>query len=129
MQKYSIQSIGSLAMYFAASKIKSKWYCCFSFFIIINHGPLWTHSFCLLEKRGIDDEKLALKEALVELESALEGNKFLNNSTSQDTPDLGDLYVYGVLRGLEGLAIHKEVMTEYTLIPKWYETMKEIVEQ
>lgn len=98
------------------------------FFIIIQPWTFVNSQLLILEKRGIDDEKLALKEALVELESALEGNKFLNNSTSQDTPDLGDLYVYGVLRGLEGLAIHKEVMTEYTLIPNWYETMKEIVE-
>lgn len=94
---------------------------------------VWLCDCVWTEKRGIEDEKMALKEALVVLETALEGNnnnntKFLDSKDSNE-PDLGDLYVYGVLRGLEGLAIHREVMTEYTLISRWYNAMKEIVEK
>jgi hypothetical protein len=43
-------------------------------------------------------------------------------------PHLGDLYVYGVLRGLEGLAVHDDVMAHYDEIPKWYHHMRHIVE-
>jgi hypothetical protein len=65
---------------------------------------------------------------LVVLEDALEASKAFLNPGSDQEPDLGDLYVYGVLRGLEGLAIHNELMDEYKSIPLWYEKMKDIVE-
>ncbi|CAJ1941209.1 unnamed protein product [Cylindrotheca closterium] len=102
-EKYSIQYIGSLAMYFAASKIKKK--------------------------RGIDDVEEALRGALVELEEHLKrGSPFLN-SASKTEPDLGDLFVFGVLRGLEGLPVHDKVMVEFDSISNWYQSMDSIVKE
>eukprot|EP00980_Cylindrotheca_fusiformis_P010370 scaffold2306_cov132-Cylindrotheca_fusiformis.AAC.5 len=101
VQRYSIQYIGSLAMYFAASKIKKK--------------------------RGIDDERKALMNALNVLEDSLQDDTFLIPK-SHGAPDMADLYVYGVLRGLEGLAVHDKVMSDYKRIPLWYRKMRGIVE-
>jgi len=103
VERISIQSLGSIAMYFAASKIKKK--------------------------RGIDDEKQALREALVLLEDELkDGQPFLNASSTTE-PDLGDLFVFGVLRGLEGLEVYDEVMSEFDSISRWYNSMDEIVKK
>lgn len=103
IEKYSIQSIGSLAMYFAASKIKKK--------------------------RGIDDVEEALREALVCLEETLEGGSPFLNPASTAEPDLGDLFVFGVLRGLEGLPVHDKIMTEFESISRWYQSMDAIVKE
>jgi hypothetical protein len=86
-------------------------------------------------------------DALQLLEDALQatsaaGSQFLNDdppaavgvvvSVKEEpqvqAPHLGDLYVYGVLRGLEGLAVHDDVMAHYDEIPKWYHHMRHIVE-
>lgn len=81
------------------------------------------------EKRGIVDAEKALKKTLIILEDALgDSGEFLNQASSQE-PDLGDLYVYGVLRGLEGLGVHDLVMNEYSRIPVWYKKMRSIVEE
>jgi microsomal prostaglandin-E synthase 2 len=109
-QKYSIQYIGSLAMYFAAGKIKKKY--------------------------GLDDVRVALDEALVELESGLKESaassslsktRFLNHSES---PHLGDLAVFGVLKGLEGLPILEDILQDdrYPTIRDWFSAMNGQIE-
>ncbi|KAG7359025.1 glutathione S-transferase, C-terminal-like protein [Nitzschia inconspicua] len=113
LQKYSIQYIGSIAMYFAASKIKKKY--------------------------QLDDVRVALDEALLELEEGLEesstGNEFADTNTflskTVQGPNLGDLAVFGVLKGLEGLPILTDDILQdkrYLKIQHWYKTMDQQVE-
>jgi len=63
--------MGALAMYMAASKVKSK--------------------------RNITDEKAALSEALDRYESEGLQNGKLSFSSGQPHPDLGDIAMFGVL--------------------------------
>ena len=105
VQKYSIQYLGSLAMYFAAGKIKKKY--------------------------QLDDVRVALDEALLELENGLknESGTFLHDDKS---PHLGDLAVFGVLKGLEGLPILEDCVLQdevYPNIRQWYDSMNEQVEK
>eukprot|EP00934_Nitzschia_sp_Nitz4_P008713 Nitzschia sp. Nitz4//scaffold42_size132992//4178//5157//NITZ4_003376-RA/size132992-augustus-gene-0.99-mRNA-1//1//CDS//3329551649//8703//frame0 len=107
-QKYSIQTIGSVAMYYAAGKVKGK--------------------------RNITDERAALLDALKvlndrleELQEGKQGTVLLSGSTSK--PHLGDLTVYGVLRGLEGLAVLDVIWTAYPTISTWYQAVERIVEE
>ncbi len=108
-QRYSIQYLGSIAMYFAASKIK--------------------------EKYKIDDVQVALDEILEQLESDLSKNqssKFLGPSAQ--APHLGDLSVFGVLKGLEGLPLWNSIFlddsnsTRYSNIRHWYANVSSAVE-
>ena len=108
-----------------------------------NFGLLLTHlsflsSILSTEKRNITDERQALHDALQLLEESLAANpsgRYLSSSSSSsnsnepERPHLGDLSVYGVLRCVEGLPIHSEVMAQYQEIPKWYQGMKKTVEQ
>ncbi|CAB9513245.1 Prostaglandin E synthase 2 [Seminavis robusta] len=101
-QKFAIQNVGSLAMYYAASKIK--------------------------QKRNITDERQALNDALVQLEEEGlgEGKQFLSG---KDKPNLGDVAVFGTLRSIEGLPTHDEVMQgrEQTALVDWYQRMKPLI--
>jgi len=67
----SIQYLGALAMYMAASKVKSK--------------------------RNITDERAALSEALDRYESEGLQNGNLSFSSGKSHPDLGDVAIFGVL--------------------------------
>lgn len=86
--------------------------------------------FCLslpiaLEKRNITDERAALMEALDKFHAALEDtHPFLG----KDSPHLGDLTIYGVLRGLQGLAVVDTVNQAYPTIQAWYQRMEQLVE-
>jgi len=122
VQRYSIQYIGSVAMYFAASKIKQKY--------------------------QINDVQIALDEALEELESelSLEGRQqssdderqylFLqqinfpsSSSSSSQNPHLGDLAVFGVLKGLEGLPLWNKIFNnpKFPKIRQWYTDVDEVL--
>jgi microsomal prostaglandin-E synthase 2 len=125
LQKYSIQWIGSIAMYFAASKIKKKY--------------------------QLEDVRLALDGGLMEVEQGLEESLasvssssssssslppspfFLNNSSpgSHPQPHLGDLAVFGVLKGLEGLTILDDILHDerFPSIQQWYSVMNDEVER
>jgi microsomal prostaglandin-E synthase 2 len=101
LQKLSIRSIGSLAMYFAASKIKTK--------------------------RGITDEQKALDKVLTEWEgNALDQGKLFASGTNE--PNMGDLAVFGTLRAVEGLPAHSQAVGQRgVILPAWYDRMKEHV--
>jgi len=111
-QRYSIQYIGSVAMYFAASKIKQKY--------------------------KIEDVQIALEETLEELESELSKENsdlfFLRSPSSSTGPHLGDLAVFGVLKGLEGLPLWNTIFDEDDPQPKfpnlreWYSNVDYAVE-
>ena len=85
-------------------------------------------------KLNISDEKAALMGALEELEikGLGKGHNSSSNSSSnhlflsQDqVPNLGDLVVFGTLRGLEGLPIHSEILQDRTRpLSEWYERME-----
>jgi glutathione S-transferase len=107
LQKYLIQYVGSVAMYLAASKIKKK--------------------------HGIDDARKALDDELTVLEQKLQQQEFLDiNSSPQDSGGLGlgDLAVFGVLKGLEGLPISTEIIEDdrYSHLGRWYRKIDEIVQ-
>ena len=97
-QKISIQLLGSLAMYFAASRVKSK--------------------------RNIADEKKALQEALdkFEQEGLHDGN--LSFCSGLSVPDLGDLAMFGVLYSVNGLKAHTEsILLRKGPVKEWYDRM------
>mmetsp|Transcript_14912 Transcript_14912/g.34612 ORF Transcript_14912/g.34612 Transcript_14912/m.34612 type:complete len:355 (-) Transcript_14912:145-1209(-) len=100
LQRYSIQYIGSVAMYFAASKIK--------------------------EKYNINDVQVALKETLVELDTELSKQECKFLRPCSEVPHLGDLAVFGVLKGLEGMPLWNELFgnevsaPKYPDIQRWY---------
>ena len=97
-QKFSIQMLGSLAMYFAASRVKSK--------------------------RNITDEKKALKEALDQFEhDGLDDGK-LSFCSGVSTPDLGDLAMFGVLYSVNGLQAHTDsIQLRGGAVKEWYDRM------
>ncbi|KAL3776304.1 hypothetical protein ACHAW5_002613 [Stephanodiscus triporus] len=99
LQKMSIQSLGALAMYFAARKVKSK--------------------------RNITDEKEALKDALDKYElEGLQSGKSLYSSGHASSPDLGDLAVFGVLYSVRGLnAHHNAIESRGGAVKEWYGRM------
>jgi microsomal prostaglandin-E synthase 2 len=129
IQRYSIQFIGSVAMYFAASKIKQKY--------------------------KIDDVRIALDDALEELESELtllvEDHQQQPSSSSsssssssderarylflqpqkqqQQQPHLGDLAVFSVLNGLKGLPLWNEIFghdnSKFIHVRQWYTDVDE----
>ena len=97
-QKMSIQLLGSLAMYFAASKVKSK--------------------------RNITDEKKALQEALDRFEQEGLDNGQLSFCSGLSTPDLGDLAMFGVLYSVNGLNAHTEsIQLRGGPVKEWYDRM------
>jgi len=97
-QKISIQMLGSLAMYFAASRVKSK--------------------------RNITDEKKALKEALDKFEHEGLDNGKLSFCSGVSTPYLGDLAVFGVLYSVNGLQAHTDsIQLRGGAVKEWYDRM------
>lgn len=85
-----------------------------------------THHFIFLaEKRNITDERVALFDALDNFNDALKG-EFLDSSAAK--PHLGDLTIYGVLRGLKGLPIMHTIHESYPTIASWYQRMESLVE-
>jgi hypothetical protein len=68
-----------------------------------------------------------LLEALQEMDSqlTLPENLFLS---AQETPHLGDVTAFGVLRGLQGLAVMETVYQAYPSIRQWYLRMEQAVE-
>jgi len=98
LQKTSIRWMGSLAMYFAASKIKSK--------------------------RNITDERASLHEALDKFESeGLQDGKMAYLS-GVDCPDMGDVAVFGVLHSVKGLNAHEDAIgSRGGHVKDWYDRM------
>lgn len=104
VQKVLIRGIGSVAMYFAASKIKSK--------------------------RNITDERETLKDAisLWEEEGLDKGNKLF--SSGLEKPDMGDIAMFGVIHSVSGLKAHDDaILKRDGVILDWYQRMKKEIDQ
>uniref|UniRef100_A0A7S1FUL2 GST N-terminal domain-containing protein n=1 Tax=Corethron hystrix TaxID=216773 RepID=A0A7S1FUL2_9STRA len=106
VQKGLIRGVGSLAMLFAASKIKSK--------------------------RNITDEREALRSALSKwAEEGLDGNG--SYGSGAEHPDMGDIAMFGVMNSISGLRTHEEVILgrggedANPVVLDWYLRMREQV--
>lgn len=98
-QKVLIRGVGSLAMYFAASKIKAK--------------------------RNIDDERLALDTILTRWESEALRSGSQTFSSGLAHPDVGDVAVFGTLYSIRGLQTHADaVENRGGVVRDWYERME-----
>eukprot|EP00804_Cyclotella_cryptica_P016640 CCRYP_001956-RC/>CCRYP_001956-RC protein AED:0.25 eAED:0.25 QI:729/0.5/0.33/1/0.5/0.66/3/0/211 len=105
LQKVSIQYLGALAMYLAASKVKSK--------------------------RKITDEKAALQSALDTFESeGLKNGSIPFSSGNPLSPDMGDLAVFGVLYAVRDMNAHADaIQNRGGAVKDWYDRMERIVVQ
>jgi hypothetical protein len=76
------------------------------------------------EKKGITNEREALHNALIKFEKeGLLHNEF--SSGKEDTPDLGDIAMYGVLKSVEGLPLQREILPkDGSTMTSWYERMR-----
>lgn len=125
-QRVAIRSIGSLAMYFAASRVKSK----YAYMVAVKFFSKVNISNALglgTEKRRITDEQQALNLLLdrFEKEGLKNGDSFLSGA---DEPNLGDLAIYGTLRSIEGLPVHDRLIRERGgNVGRWYDRVAAIV--
>ena len=94
LNRMTTRALGSVAMSFANGKIKKKY--------------------------NIVDERKELQECLHEWTSELGSKHFLHG----DKITLPDLYVFGVLRAIEGFRTHTEIMTSNPTLSSWYQRMK-----
>lgn len=82
-----------------------------------------TCDYChFTEKRNITDERAALHQALVHLETdGLRNHDFVSGTSN---PNLGDITLFGTLRSIEGLPAHNDVIeTRDGPLRAWYERM------
>lgn len=102
VQKMSIKYLGAVAMYFAASKIKTK--------------------------RNITDARASLHAALDTFETeGLDGGRALYVSGTS-RPDLGDIAVFGVLASVAGLDAHADAISlRGGPVQDWYDRMEQEV--
>eukprot|EP00568_Trieres_chinensis_P000250 CAMPEP_0183307362 /NCGR_PEP_ID=MMETSP0160_2-20130417/17287_1 /TAXON_ID=2839 ORGANISM="Odontella Sinensis, Strain Grunow 1884" /NCGR_SAMPLE_ID=MMETSP0160_2 /ASSEMBLY_ACC=CAM_ASM_000250 /LENGTH=290 /DNA_ID=CAMNT_0025470933 /DNA_START=20 /DNA_END=889 /DNA_ORIENTATION=+ len=101
-QKIAIRGIGSLAMYFAASKV--------------------------LKKRGISDGREALQSCLSKWEEEGLENGEKKFASGKSKPNMGDLAVFGTLHSIKGLSAHAEVVEgRGGAILDWYTRMDQEV--
>ncbi len=106
VQKSLIRGIGSLAMYFAASRIKKK--------------------------RNITDERMALLDILTQWEEEGLDNGKKQYGSGLDRPDLGDVAMFGVMHSVSGLRAHDDVILNNNdngaVVADWYKRMaKEVL--
>ncbi|KAL7559549.1 hypothetical protein ACA910_005177 [Epithemia clementina (nom. ined.)] len=110
-QQWSIRTVGSLAMYLAASRVKRK--------------------------HKIDNERQALTLVLEKPIQQLSSSSSSSSSNSGlflsglEEPHLGDLAVYGALRGIHGTPVHDEIWSsskDSRVLKDWYERMQAKVE-
>ena len=132
LDKFLIRNVGSLAMTMAASKIKSR---SFSFSSWFNLQPFYfSYPFLYTfiqtqytEKRGIQNERLALQEALLKWEREGIHNGQVPFSSGIDQPNLADLAIFGVLNSCSGLAVHNELIVgNQQPLGKWYKRMHQL---
>lgn len=106
--------------------------------VLLTHACIHDFPFfkIYIERRNITDARAALMKALEELNAGLLQAKSDNNeaggvvllSGNPTVPHLGDVSVYGVLRGLQGLEVFDTVLNAYPSIQEWYQAMQQIVE-
>lgn len=101
VEAFFVQNIGALGMTFAHGKIKKKY--------------------------GLTDEREALWEALDEfilkLESDHKGEKYLGG----DSPNLGDVSIYGVLCAADGLMLFNDMVARNERLASWMKDMSEVM--
>eukprot|EP00527_Entomoneis_sp_CCMP2396_P000161 CAMPEP_0198153962 /NCGR_PEP_ID=MMETSP1443-20131203/66539_1 /TAXON_ID=186043 /ORGANISM="Entomoneis sp., Strain CCMP2396" /LENGTH=311 /DNA_ID=CAMNT_0043820497 /DNA_START=89 /DNA_END=1021 /DNA_ORIENTATION=+ len=97
-QKFSIKSVGSIAMYLAASRVKKK-------HNIVNEREA-------LEK--------VLQKPVKELENGSQhqasNHQFLSGGSE---PHLGDLAVFGALRGIQGTDVQASILKAQPVLAAW----------
>ena len=81
-----------------------------------------------IEKRNITDERKELFEILQQWEDHLSQRQDDRRGEGNDV-EVGELAVYGVLRGLHGLPVHSDVMSNFARIASWYEGLERRVEK
>lgn len=97
-QKASVRYLGALAMYFAASKIKTK--------------------------RGITDARASLHAALDKFEAEGLRDGTASYVSGASSPDMGDVAVFGVLSSVTGLTAHAEaIRSRGGHVEAWYDRM------
>ena len=128
LQKFSIQYLGSLAMYFAASKVKCK-LIDLSCILMAKSVTTYLHPAATTAKRNITDEKEALQSALDLFQNeGLEDGTLPFSSGNHNAPDMGDLAVFGVLYAIRDMDAHKyAVHNRGGAVKEWYERMEKIV--
>eukprot|EP00978_Attheya_sp_CCMP212_P025506 scaffold82168_cov49-Attheya_sp.AAC.2 len=98
LDKLSIRTLGSFAMYMAASRIKSK--------------------------RGIVNEREALNEAMNTWQEHGLQNGAVQFASGTNVPSMGDIAMFGVLRSVEGLPAHDRAVPSASVTKEWYDRMK-----
>jgi hypothetical protein len=73
--------------------------------------------FALAEKHNVSDERRALQDVLLKLETALQQSNPSHTASYRflsglEHPNIGDLCVYGTLRAIQDLPIYQEIITE-----------------
>jgi len=117
-QRFAVRHVGSVAMYMAGRRVLSMYEMI---------GLCRNLIRLYIEKHNITDASAALQESLDAVQEDLkQGKTFLSG---QDQPHLGDLNVFGVLRSLQGLPIHDEIMTANPRLEEWYNQVDETVER
>lgn len=127
-QKLAIKSVGSFAMYMAASKVKRKWPLWWSVLQcrLVGMWDCLKPPFALFTgKRNITDAQESLREALRTLEEDGLGKGSKMFVSGESLPNLGDVTLFGTLRSLEGLPVHDRVLAHGDgSLQAWYGQMK-----
>ena len=77
----------------------------------------------VLEKDGLTDSS----KVMMMNGGGHNGSTYLFLS-QRSIPNMGDLAVFGTLRGLQGLPIHTHILSKRdSPIPEWYERMNQVV--
>ena len=85
---------------------------------------IYTYTYIYIAKRNIADERKALGDALIlwEEKGLDNGKKMYASGLSH--PNLGDLYVFGVLHSISGLRTHEEIIGRDGVVGEWYARMQ-----
>lgn len=95
---------------------------------------LCIHDFYLFngmpEKRSITDERAALEQCLIEVESNGLENGQRKFVSGMEVPNLGDVSLFGTIRAIQGLPAHDEIIEKRGgILEQWYERMRVAVER
>ena len=88
---------------------------------------IYSPSTKILKKYGMEKgkEREALWAKVSLWEEAVGGGQFRGGSA----PDLSDISVYGMVKGLENLPIHGELMAKHADFARWYGRVEDVVKR